>query len=1013
MNLEAILALFNLEYKSLLKDFRLQEGRDVNEAEKQLILFTYYYQTYIEGLLSDPNYRPEHEYQVLKEYIESLPPKMKEVEYLSEYSIRSLKHIAFALEERVGTPIENVSKSPTALDDIVKSSFEISLMQLTNFGQGPNGFRDIDTGMALASGEAVSLGDIDLFCKTVANSTPTSIDYGIFNRIIMLLNIYPDKQSLASTYLENYLDACNTKSSSPTKAKKLLNFIPLMLWSFSRYFPVAELLKMIIAVDEKLQGFGNNMIAEGMKAADQYNYLLAFVRGKFATSTSRSGFRESWSQDPSKVLLLCVHLMGGNHPQKASLAVLPPPIQWELLANPKLEDAFIRLCQLMEKVNKKAPTVQKRNVAILLATHHQAIGQMLAIFAEAGMTLMRSQIAGTLLSLERLFESIPFIPKALMGSAQRYVRENMAAFTKGPNLAKDFISVLQAILVMYEAREYDSSLTLKEVAACLNPEKSPAALLLKLMSGLIKKMLYDTELKLNDKELLTLFDRIAPKSFLQLMIASQKMKDNKYRAIYLRMVICDLIGGDIDKLLHDINQADEVGQRLALHNAAIRQRLADKGIVWKKVLAYDKKLDFIATSGGFDSTADVNSLLVLWSDALQVYEQVLRLINSDETHPDVTKLTSIKIAIEQIKAQLNAIGDKATNAKKYSVLSKPSSLALLKKVNSNLKALETGKAVMPDQFQEFSIHFQNRFARLSTSQKRSAVASMHHFRIEQWDKADPRTFFLANYVACCLATNASQFPAMVQRRMDDAMLFHVAKDMATGQPAALLWVYLAETHNGEVVCMVNFAEVRAGLGSNNNLRQAILDNLLRFTSDYCHNNGIERMYVNQLTYGWNKGDLGAFELEDCPLKDKLGGAFNIDPEEAKSTVECYYLNSLVGKHRFHRITTETLEGQLSPHGKLVTEILENAVAKLPPDVNGMDQIVRRVAQDHAFELKPFYAEPLVEDSNFREDVARSLRAVKKRGPVSVELLDRDGLYSAPKRRHVEKQKPGSLPRLKA
>ena len=145
-------------------------------------------------------------------------------------------------------------------------------------------------------------------------------------------------------------------------------------------------------------------------------------------------------------------------------------------------------------------------------------------------------------------------------------------------------------------------------------------------------------------------------------------------------------------------------------------------------------------------------------------------------------------------------------------------------------------------------------------------------------KDHPATFSLGDAVGCCLASGAAQFPAMVQRRLDDAMLFHVAIDQATKKPAALIWLYLAETEDGEIVLVANFFEVNTKYALDPNLRVSILQGMLAFTSEYLNANpNISGFYMNPLSYGYNISDLHDYPTESIEIVDKIGGPFIPSP----------------------------------------------------------------------------------------------------------------------------------------
>lgn len=199
----------------------------------------------------------------------------------------------------------------------------------------------------------------------------------------------------------------------------------------------------------------------------------------------------------------------------------------------------------------------------------------------------------------------------------------------------------------------------------------------------------------------------------------------------------------------------------------------------------------------------------------------------------------------------------------------------------------------------------------------------YQFQIIQWDKNDPRTFFLGNHMGCCLALNNENFYAMIQRRLDDAIVFHVVMDQANHTPAAAVWLYFAKTEQGEIYLVGNFVEigVHYGCTENESMRKAIIDQLLKFSERYSREIGIPKGHfiVNQLTYGLNQNHFSdAKPTENIELYDKVGGPYFVQPKTSpgdllytlqtesdfpQTTQEHYYLVSLENK-KFHVIESE-------------------------------------------------------------------------------------------------------------
>ena len=90
---------------------------------------------------------------------------------------------------------------------------------------------------------------------------------------------------------------------------------------------------------------------------------------------------------------------------------------------------------------------------------------------------------------------------------------------------------------------------------------------------------------------------------------------------------------------------------------------------------------------------------------------------------------------------------------------------------------------------------------------------------------------MGNEVSCCLGLGSPQFQAMVQRILDDAMLFHVAINEKTEKAAALIWLYFAECDDGSIALVANFFEIKKSYACNPAVKEGLLKGLLEFLPD--------------------------------------------------------------------------------------------------------------------------------------------------------------------------------------
>jgi hypothetical protein len=157
-----------------------------------------------------------------------------------------------------------------------------------------------------------------------------------------------------------------------------------------------------------------------------------------------------------------------------------------------------------------------------------------------------------------------------------------------------------------------------------------------------------------------------------------------------------------------------------------------------------------------------------------------------------------------------------------------------------------------------------------------------------WDKSLPDTFMLGNYVGCCLATDGPQFPAMVQRRIDDGMFMHVVIDKETNKPISLAWLFFAKDSKspGDIYVVANFLEISASYAQDKFLLDMIVEHLKEYSAQYANTVGAKGFLIARLTYGSIPNN------DDTPMKDiqlvKVGGFLELD----KSISSGYYLKSL-------------------------------------------------------------------------------------------------------------------------
>ncbi|MBI2786877.1 MAG: hypothetical protein HYX60_11500 [Legionella longbeachae] len=503
------------------------------------------------------------------------------------------------------------------------------------------------------------------------------------------------------------------------------------------------------------------------------------------------------------------------------------------------------------KVNNRVKKEDQANITLFIFEHQIQIMQTINIMGVSGIDYLSSFLAETTLSLARTLSLIPSFNNEEQLLLAEYFKHHDLNFEKNSEQVITFIHCMIAIKNLMLGNTKISDILTKE-----NINLAPKDLLLNLNKQMIHLLLGGGEeeetKKTSEENILKMCERIRPERLAQLISAGIHMDSNEYQKIYFNLLKIDLLGNGFDTFLHDDIQEDELGKQLASHNIKINNKLKEFGISPENALSYKKQLEFKFKPVSKEKKS-IGSDTVGLSYIQELCNNISEISLNEEQHSSVIK--DLQKIQEYAKQLLTRFKDSDLSLKKPHNLIQ-NILSLLKKIKSENNNISTG-------FNEFSQHvldhFKNITSKMNTTQKGSNKS--YDFLIEQWPKSHVDTFFLGDEVGCCLATTNSQFHAMVQRRMDDAMLFHVAIDQRTKKPVALIWLYLAETKDNQIVLIANFFEVNTKYALDESLRLALLNGLLQFTEQYCKDNPkIAGFYMNQLSYGWNKNDLNSHNL---------------------------------------------------------------------------------------------------------------------------------------------------------
>ena len=552
----------------------------------------------------------------------------------------------------------------------------------------------------------------------------------------------------------------------------------------------------------------------------------------------------------------------------------------------------------------------KRDFGLFFTRHYHSVILVIHLAGEIGIKWMTELLKFTVLPLERFLTDLPvMIAPKIQDFLKCYFTKHQQEIKgeKGLESWKNILIGMHATHlyklsnIFYFYWDWDSFFQPYE-----NVTDSTEAFVQQLNRHLLTTILRG--MKLPDKKIAEvdcdrLFSMISPNHFAQLAIARINIANTQYGKVLSELINYYITEQSIDDFLHDQNQLNPIGKQIATHNATIRKQLCDNGINVKKALYYPQTYEFTLIPTGFNEQSQMTRYMeILFHYLVQVYETIQQT-EKQKQDPDLAKaLHAIIKIINSRKATFDGFKNrKYSYIELYQETNWGWLTLIYNGLTSSLKNTSIQDISELTSFREFATHYTEQYdlvSKQSLQPEKKARLKVSHFRIEQWDKTKISTLFLGNEVDCCLAVGSTQFQAIVQRILDDAMLFHVVIDLMTEKPIALTWLYFAYDADNRIYLTANFIEIKAKYGANEFARSTIVNALLYFSGEmYCKDVGIQQFIINQLTYGWNANRLSNFKLGIAPLKDKLGGAFSYHPSSeelyipAKTTYQ-YYLTSL-------------------------------------------------------------------------------------------------------------------------
>lgn len=501
---------------------------------------------------------------------------------------------------------------------------------------------------------------------------------------------------------------------------------------------------------------------------------------------------------------------------------------------------------------------------------------------------LKKKIKTSVLALQRYFNNLLIFPNSYLPLFKQIIAKYRDDILKNANSHFDTlllqISQFQRIISQQDSPvqyKFFKQAIIEELLALLDTSTTPEHLekLIRLLNKntwlLYKKLL---NIPSGCKTNFSIFEA-DPFLLSQLLIGRATMQENALSDVFDKLIEADIrTDSSFNAFSSNTHQDNPLGKRLALHNRNIADELRKNGINPAMTFHYTRQKQFYTAS-------DENSEQIidnLCSDLKTLANTLSTSTFNDKSTP---LIQNIKTAIEKINKQIER--EKSTKCIASGRLNKP-----LNTISKNLNLLVTTNIQIPDRLIEVNFRFSELLEKLIKSQKKISVKiPKKEFLVKQWDKNQIETFLLGDYFSCCLATDGTQFPGIVQRRMDAAMVMHVIYDTSVQKPICGNWLFLGydKKNPKDFYVIVNFIEIRASYALNEALRDILVAELLAFTAQYAKDIGAKGVLMRPLTYGLIPDFEGQYAKKNICV-NKAGGFFS--PEETGNHPVHYYLNAL-------------------------------------------------------------------------------------------------------------------------
>jgi hypothetical protein len=581
---------------------------------------------------------------------------------------------------------------------------------------------------------------------------------------------------------------------------------------------------------------------------------------------------------------------------------------------------IVKFTDINEYANSRDP-IHFREPVKFFSTFSLAIEQLIEIMGATAFPFFQKYLAATVISLEKLLEKILPMTAELIAQMAELFTHYQSEIMDGSQHFKRWENILITASLMVElnkeirGQEKTIRTLLLGETVSLRPENL-ALLEQMIINNFLKTAFYSLELteeEISRIDINALMGKISSHDLPKLILAQQKMKDNCYYAIFIQLFKSYLLNDSIESVVHGSESEKPIEgsalDKLIQHNQALRQTLLD-GHIDPNYAHYNKKLTLTYEKGNVGDNHILSVFKTLWGDLEQVKQQTEEALlalkqkeKEDASSLELTKvLESLLKRIMELKKNFDK-KSKVSEHKKYASLLNDANKNLFQKVYNSLNGLKTrySEQLTPS-FSEYATHYTDRYnvfkplAEEKLTQKIQTFESKK-FTVAHWDKNKISSLFLGSPVQCCLAPDGHQFPALIQRLMDDAMFFHVVTEGDSETPVALSWLYFVRDGNNpeHIYVMANFLEISPKYGSDEDAKQVIINALLHYTDEFVKYIGAKGFLINHLTYGWIK-NFDVFDQAEINPQ-KVGGCLTLDSFVQHSS-QLYYLSSL-HQNSFH------------------------------------------------------------------------------------------------------------------